>query len=553
MAEVVSTTNHIINVNGHNVNMTFRLYSDGGGVWSNPQNKSQWFAQVGPNNDYDLEGGLNVRRNNLRDYVNKNNPGANLTDADIDKFNYSVATTNQGQGGEYTIIRAQQIRAHASPEGTVLGSQNEYSFSPEQINNLGLAGVPGMIGTGALAGQTSTAEIQTNTTNNQTSTIWIATPQEESPAENNSGSGAVDIGRIDPFAPANVNDPLPNNQNQDPQNQNQQTQNQQHQTPTPTSVAAIPINSTGEGRSVAGDTTAVYRYPLKEPPKLGYDYIKIRAMEYKPPGLNVITEGAYGDSERRSGDKFETVILPMQPSISESNATDWNDDQMNAIQGALGGAAAGGIEALGKLLGGDAAGAGGEVKKTFGQLGGQIQYAMSANSGLRQFIIAYFAGQAVGGANIMGRKYGQVINPNLELLFNGPRLRTFNFNFTLTPREAAEAEVIKKIIRCFKRNMAPQRTTANLFLKSPRVFDIQYIYKDGGQHPFLDTFKVCALTSFNVDYTPGGSYATYRDGGSMTQYRMTMSFNELNPIYADEYNAGTPAGDGTGFHIANRT
>ena len=46
------------------------------------------------------------------------------------------------------------------------------------------------------------------------------------------------------------------------------------------------------------------------------------------------------------------------------------------------------------------------------------------------FIKAYFAGQAVG-RNIVARATGQVLNPNMELLFQGPTLRTVNFNFKL--------------------------------------------------------------------------------------------------------------------------
>jgi hypothetical protein len=50
------------------------------------------------------------------------------------------------------------------------------------------------------------------------------------------------------------------------------------------------------------------------------------------------------------------------------------------------------------------------------------------------------------------------------------------------------------------------------------------------------------LSGFNVNYTPDNSYMTYQDGG-MTGYDVTMTFQEIVPIYADEQqNAG-----GTGF------
>ena len=218
----------------------------------------------------------------------------------------------------------------------------------------------------------------------------------------------------------------------------------------------------------------------------------------------------------------------MQPNLSETNAVDWGGDKLNAIQGTLAQGAIGAIRNLSEFnLQGvkDAAGATIDSLKN-----------LAKDDRTKAFIAAYFAGQAVG-RNITARATGTVINPNLELLFSGPRLRTFNFNFTFTPRSEEESEEIIKIIKTFKRNMAPQRSTTGLFLKTPRIFKLEYIYNDTDrQHPFLNKFKPCAMTSFAVNYTPAGSYSTYEDG-SLTSYAVTMSFGELEPIYADEYDA----------------
>ena len=146
-------------------------------------------------------------------------------------------------------------------------------------------------------------------------------------------------------------------------------------------------------------------------------------------------------------------------------------------------------------------------------------------------VAAYFAGQAVG-KNVFTRTTGKILNPNLELLFSGPALRTFNYNYQFTPREKREAREIRNIIKFFKKNMAPKRK-GKLFLESPNVFKLKYIFKNGQQHPFLNKIKICALQSFNVQYTPDGSYMTY-DDGSMTSYTASMTFQELNPIYSDE-------------------
>ena len=88
--------------------------------------------------------------------------------------------------------------------------------------------------------------------------------------------------------------------------------------------------------------------------------------------------------------------------------------------------------------------------------------------------------------------------------------------------------------------MAVQRSTSNLFLLTPRVFTLEYVYNaegnDGGKiHPYLNIFKPMAMTNLNVNYTPDGTYMTYNDGGSLTAYDLQMSFGELEPIYADEF------------------
>ena len=323
-------------------------------------------------------------------------------------------------------------------------------------------------------------------------------------------------------------------------------------TPTSTSTGTIPstallsssssntLPGTPPGGLAAGSraqttTTAAsnpgttYRYPLNVP-DLGYDFIKITSYEYisNMAATGTLTSAsAPGQSvSKRYTSPLETIYLPMQPNISETNSVDWGGDKLDFIKAAMGGLAMGGMEALGGL---DLA----KLKETIAQGGEDIKSAMN-DPGTKGFIAAYFAGQAVG-ANIQARATGNVVNPNLELLFSGPRLRTFSFNFKFTPRTPDEALEIKKIIKTFKRNMAPQRSSQGLFLKTPRVFKLDYIYNDTNtQHPYLNKLKPMAMTSFGVNYTPDGSYATYLDGGSVTSYAVDMSFGELEPIYADE-------------------
>jgi len=294
-----------------------------------------------------------------------------------------------------------------------------------------------------------------------------------------------------------------------------------------------------KGRAIPeGRTNKPYRYPT-DIPDLGYDFIRITAYEYTAGGRQALTLSSRQSAKQRlikDSKKKETVILPMQPNFSESNAVSWGGDNLNPLQMIAGRAAVGGIEALGSF--GDLAGMGKAAGDAIKDIGNDIS-AMLSDPASGPALTAYFAGQAVG-ANILGRTAGVTLNPNLELLFKGPNLRTFNFNFRFTPRSAKESEEIKQIIRVFKKNMAVQRSTSNLFLLTPRVFTVEYIYNAKGEnagaiHPYLNVFKPMAMTNLNVNYTPDGTYMTYNETGSLTSYDLQMSFGELEPIYADEF------------------
>jgi len=197
------------------------------------------------------------------------------------------------------------------------------------------------------------------------------------------------------------------------------------------------------------------------------------------------------------------------------------------------------------------------------QQGGNLADMAVSN---KSSIAALLAGSLVNG-NLLQRSTGTVINPNMEMLFNGPRLRTFNFQFDFTPRSKKEAEEIRAIIATLKYRMSPRRTEGNAFLRSPHIFLLDYIYNGGGStsqftnelrsdeglkeftmntHPYLNKIKPCALVDMNVNYTPDGSYMTYKDGGSMTRYSINMSFAEIEPIYANDYETSTYKGQFSG-------
>ncbi len=138
------------------------------------------------------------------------------------------------------------------------------------------------------------------------------------------------------------------------------------------------------------------------------------------------------------------------------------------------------------------------------------------------------------GNQIRARAAGSVLNPNLELLFNGPAMRAFDYSIRMTPRGADEAIMVKKIIRFFKEGSAAKVTTASMYLQTPNVFQVSFHSGGGGEHPWLGKMKVAALASVGVNYVPDGTYMTLPNA-SMTAYEVTLNFQELDPILDTDY------------------
>lgn len=262
------------------------------------------------------------------------------------------------------------------------------------------------------------------------------------------------------------------------------------------------------------------------------DCITFTMLEYKPKPINLggLVEGRpLGDEKGTRGDRIRgsTVTLPIQPSISDSNTVNWGSDEMNA--GQLIAASA----ALATITEGSE-GASASVK-------GITDLFKGSAESLKTAFAAGFADKAAGTKGLLTRVTGGIINPNMELLFNGPQLRNFSFTFTLSAREPDEAKVIRNIIRFFKQGMSVKRASTGLFLKSPHTFEIKYLHKNN-EHPWINKIKECALTGCNVNYTPAGNYATYYDG-SMTSYEISLTFGELEPVYDDDYGKGSTSFD----------
>lgn len=224
-----------------------------------------------------------------------------------------------------------------------------------------------------------------------------------------------------------------------------------------------------------------------------------------------------------------SVTLPIPGGIQDKNSVKFDGESMNILQAAGAGAVlnpTGAASAVGDFLRN-------AITMSPTELQGVLQSEDAQNiiSALRLGLAQQFS-----GGNLLSRLGGGILNPNMELLFQAPSLRSFNFSFTMSARSATEATQIKKIIRFFKQGMSVKKSNNNVFVISPNIFTIQYKTGDGRDHPSIGRIKNCALLDLNTTYGNGNTYMTYDDPGrTMTQYKIDMSFQELDPITEDDY------------------
>jgi hypothetical protein len=295
--------------------------------------------------------------------------------------------------------------------------------------------------------------------------------------------------------------------------------------------------SADTGAAVTGTKTSGFGdfiYP-EDLGKTKQDVIKFTMLEYLPSkeikggkegGDNILNLGRDPKAKDRKG--IGTVVLPIPAGISDTNACNWQGGDLDALKGAVAAAAMSGItQGLGAMA---------------GAIGKGLEDANKDSKTKTIFATAAAAAAAGGdGAALLARTEGIVINPNMELLFNGPTLRPFSFLFKMSARSAKEALQIISILNFFKRGMSPIKSQSNLFLKAPHTFRIQYLDRRGKDsknkdtdHPYIGRIKECALQSVVVSYTPHGEYATYTNG-VMVSYEMQMQFQELEPIFNNDY------------------
>ena len=274
------------------------------------------------------------------------------------------------------------------------------------------------------------------------------------------------------------------------------------------------------------------------------DYFKIEILKNikQGGGFGSISALSSGSRAAQISDQYanegarKTIILPIPGNIQDNNGAQWGENKLNDF-------AAAALGIVGSVVESD------NLKDIPGNVTKKMNELQSGGGGsdvanYAKMVAATTAVNALGAnvtiGGLLSRSSGQVINQNLEMVFGGVTIRSFNFGWDLVPRSREEAYVVKSIIKNLKIHSAAKLDNDGMgFLNAPDIFRIGY-YKGGKPHPFLNRFKTCALTNMSVNYTGSGTYTTY-DDGTPVHMKLDISFKELNPIYREDHEEVTDA------------
>ena len=322
-------------------------------------------------------------------------------------------------------------------------------------------------------------------------------------------------------------------------------------------------------KSRGGRGSQIMAYPLDI--DLNQDHFKITKYKYQRADINLSkpartrtnrdgeTVNVAGDSVL--GSKLDgSVILPM-PKPTDANAAGWGGSDLTATElGTLGLAQTFDANPMDVARFLDLPSLSGlstkQIREQFeakiakrdaGELD-PIGGIVAGTQALNASAIAKLTG--ILGANIdvdtfLARTGGRVLNPNAEMLFQGPVIRDFSFEFQMIARSKKEGDEIRRIIRFLKLGMAPKFQNIG-FLANPDVFKLEYKNGPTGLLKTVNRFNPggLALTTLKTDYAPNGYWAAYTDSQPVA-IKLSLAFTELRPIYEGDQEA-TPS-DSVGY------
>ena len=305
---------------------------------------------------------------------------------------------------------------------------------------------------------------------------------------------------------------------------------------------------TDYGAAVSSEGTSL-RFPHDMLIAEGEDFVMFDFYDYRPPfkgveyggkGKEVINKtlsqyNASGYANEYFKDKaYKQILLYMPQDIQDQFEAEWQGKKFGALTTGV-------IAAAGQ-----------------GQRGRKLQNVVdSAQDALNRGksnaaaeVITKLAkaitGDTISTGDVFGGISGVARNPNVEVLFQSMKLRTFDLTFKMTPFDDRDVQNITGIIKIFKKAMLPQYKLGEGvkvfgmendsleagFIQVPKVCAVNFM-RGAGRNNYLPRYKMCAITDVNVNYTPDNVYATFNQSSPVAT-ELKISFMETKLVFSED-------------------
>lgn len=277
------------------------------------------------------------------------------------------------------------------------------------------------------------------------------------------------------------------------------------------------------------------------------DFVRFEFYEYESPikkggGDTAKTIGTYTNTITSTKQSGNSIYLYMPNDIGSSFTGAWGGKNTTSLAQAALSAGAAGIGSA--LTTGDFRSALSQVK-LFTNPTEVLSNGLKAlgDDGIR-YLAQSFANLPGLGANlnendILQLSTGTILNPNTELLYGGPGLRTHGYTFKLIPQSRTEAQNVIEIVQEFQKACLPKAKSAFLglegrnFISVPPLCEVTFWKGSNEENEYLPKYKLSGITSVNVNFVTEGNYMSFKDGEPIG-LQLTIGLTEAKLIFSDE-------------------
>lgn len=154
-------------------------------------------------------------------------------------------------------------------------------------------------------------------------------------------------------------------------------------------------------------------------------------------------------------------------------------------------------------------------------------------------------GGMLGDPNLGNALTKTVQNTFADMTFKGMSRRSFQFSWSLSPKNYNEVEAIDHIINKMRFHAHPtfaDNSNIGNYLIFPGQVDIEwYIKDDDGEYienAWLPKISTCVIENIETDFTPDQHFSFFKGVGAPTTSNLTITLTEVAPLLKEDIARG---------------